>query len=161
MVDSDSRFHFVPFANQGEPKIHFLEVPIKFPPLTRDYESTCGIPQCRQQLKLATEDYVFAWGNEDEHRLECVVRNTPQLKCSNAHLFLPPEAAIPIQHKAYLIRDYFEFPEVKSLGKLMKMLSPDNLLKVLDFTIDLRQDPLFMLDRNEQKILAHLQKIKA
>lgn len=160
MVDSDSRFHFIPFANQKESKIHFLDVPINFPPLTRNYESMCGIPQCGQQLKLVSEDYAFAWGNEDEHRLECVVQNTPQLKCANGHTFLPAESAIPIQRRAEIIRDYFEFPNAKDLKKLMKMLSPDNLLKVLDFTIDLRQDPLFMLDKNEQKILAHLQATK-
>ena len=162
MVDSDSRFHFVPFANQKEGhKFHLLDLPVDFPPLTGNYEGPCRMPRCDQSLQMMVRDYSFRWKiRATDLKLICVVRNTPQFKCSHSHIFLPGEAAIPIAHRAALVRNYFEFPETGSLDRLMKILSPDDLLKVIDFTIAMRQEPFFMLDKNERAILAHLQETK-
>lgn len=164
MQEAD-RFRFVPFAEQPtEPKVHIIRLQIDFSlyPFP-SYEGKTS-PCCKHpflpvrnlfalfrvtlpgrpypHLTTVQEEYKVAWG--DHERLECVVENTPQVRCDCGRTFLPPQVAVPIMRRAAAIRRFFEFQKPEDLDKIKTFLPDEDVKKVRDFANSLHKEPVFI-----------------
>lgn len=137
-VEVDPPAGFVRLAEQtGERKVHVIKVPVVFPSSSEVEEQTARC--CDAPLRRAFVEYRFSWGKTE--RLECVVENTPALKCECGSTFVEATIAWPIREKAKAIRQYIEFQDQGPLDTLLGFLSPIDIAKIRDFSETVRSYP--------------------
>lgn len=156
-VELDSRFKFVPYAEQPDqltwdeklahPKTHNILFEVDFsnlPPFRlRGKKRFCQ--HCQQPYQRIIKDYERGWG--DISRLNCIVPQTPQIECK-CRLFAQFEPYVGWRLTRFfrttdLIRQVFEFEEDEDKEALKRLLKEDDYKKVIEFSDVITNDPLF------------------